>query len=84
LITWRRKVSKDKGCRAHSKFSARYACSPDMKTVLLTLALVAMACGAWAGQPGPTPPNWGQSDVSDWTCPLCYPAYQPHPTESLR
>ena len=28
LITWRRKSSKGKGCRAHSKFSARYAWSP--------------------------------------------------------
>jgi hypothetical protein len=49
-----------------------------MRTALLTLIIVAMACGAWAGQPGPTPPNWGQADVSDWTCPQYYPNPTPN------
>jgi hypothetical protein len=46
---------------------------------LITIAVVACWIGlTWAGQPSPTPPNWGQADVSDWTCPLFYPDPAPH------
>jgi hypothetical protein len=38
---------------------------------LITIAVVACWIGlAWAGQPSPTPPNWGQVDFQgDWACP---------------
>ena len=46
---------------------------------LITIAVIACWMGlTWAGQPSPTPPNWGQADVSDWTCPLSPQAGPPN------
>jgi hypothetical protein len=40
-----------------------------MKTTLIAAAILLTLTLAWAGQPGPTPPNWGQADLPDgWRC----------------
>jgi hypothetical protein len=44
-----------------------------VKMTLTAAALLWTFTLAWPGQPGPTPPNWGQTDLSDWTCPQFYP-----------
>jgi hypothetical protein len=39
------------------------------QTLIVALSLISMA---WAGQPGPTPANWGQAHMEDWVCPGTY------------
>jgi hypothetical protein len=50
-----------------------------VKTTLIAAAILLTLTRAWAGQPGPTPANWGQADTSDWNCPLTTGVDNPPP-----